>query len=403
MINNVIYVIILSAALDLVGPNIPKGVVLLADVMPSFLTKLLAPYFIHKIPYHIRILVFVLLSSGGMFLIALTPSTASGGSVSIKLTGVVLASLASGGGELSFLGLTHYYGPLSLAAWGSGTGGAGLVGAGLYVFLTTTIGFTVAHSLLASAFLPIIMLISFFLILPQGPLRMAKQKKEYRTIPNDDADGQEDGASGSLPSHSLIGPNFSDDSSDSARSPTFFQNLRRAKSLFFPYMLPLLLVYIAEYSINQGVAPTLLFPLPSTPFNEFRSFYPFYTFLYQIGVFVARSSTPFIRIRTLYLPSLLQVANLVILISHALYDWIPNVYLVFVIIFWEGLLGGAVYVNTFAEILEEVPEEDREFSLGATSVSDSGGICIAGFIGMALEVSLCNYQVSRGRPWCKEL
>jgi battenin len=86
-----------------------------------------------------------------------------------------------------------------------------------------------------------------------------------------------------------------------------------------------------------------------------------------------------------------------------MYDWIPNVYFVFMIIFWEGLLGGAVYVNTFAEILEEVPEEDREFSLGATSVSDSGGICVAGFIGMALEVSLCNWQVSRGRMFCKQL
>lgn len=320
--------------------------------------------------------------------------------MSLKLVGVVLASLSSGGGELSFLGLTHYYGHFSLAAWSSGTGGAGLVGAGLYVLLTTTIGFTVAHSLLASAFLPAIMLISFFLILPQEPLRLAKQKKEYRNIPNDDDEG-------AIPSGGLLSDSLSESSSGSDSStvdlPTLLQNLGRAKALFFPYMLPLLLVYIAEYSINQGVAPTLLFPLPSTPFKDLRSFYPFYNFLYQIGVFIARSSTPFIRIRTLYFPSLLQLINLVVLISHAMYNWIPNVHFIFLIIFWEGLLGGAVYVNTFAEILEEVPEEDREFSLGATSVSDSGGICIAGFIGMALEVSLCNWQVSQGRPWCKQL
>lgn len=48
-------------------------------------------------------------------------------------------------------------------------------------------------------------------------------------------------------------------------------------------MLPLLLVYIAEYSINQGVAPTLLFPLKETPFSEFRAFYPTYGALYQLG------------------------------------------------------------------------------------------------------------------------
>ena len=68
MINNVLYVIVLSAALDLVGPNVPKGVVLLADVIPSFGTKLIAPYFIHMVPYSTRIVIFVFLSGIGMLL-----------------------------------------------------------------------------------------------------------------------------------------------------------------------------------------------------------------------------------------------------------------------------------------------------------------------------------------------
>jgi len=101
-------------------------------------------------------------------------------------------------------------------------------------------------------------------------------------------------------------------------------------------MLPLLLVYIAEYTINQGVAPTLLFPLEESPFKEYRSFYPTYNAIYQTGVFIARSSTPFFRIHHLYTPSLLQCLNLVILTLHALFNFIPNVYLIFIIIFWEG-------------------------------------------------------------------
>ena len=106
-----LYVIILSAALDLVGPDIPKGVVLLADVIPSFLVKLCAPYFIHVVPYSVRILIFVGLSATGMLLIALTPGYTDGGTIATKMAGVILASLSSGGGELSFLGLIHYYGP----------------------------------------------------------------------------------------------------------------------------------------------------------------------------------------------------------------------------------------------------------------------------------------------------
>jgi battenin len=401
LINNVLYVIILSAALDLVGPEVPKGIVLLADVMPAFITKLTAPYFIHRIPYRVRIIIFVILSSGGMVLIALTPSDRA---VSIKLLGVIIGSLSSGGGELSFLGLTHYYGPFSLAAWGSGTGGAGLIGAGLYVLMTSWIGITVKHSLLASAFLPLIMLLSFFVILPQGPLKLAKQSKDYDALPVADIDDSDtvDDVPSSAVSSSLLGPEVGW-TRPSPHISTFTSNLRRAGSLFFPYMLPLLLVYIAEYTINQGVAPTLLFPLGNTPFAAYRDFYPTYALLYQVGVFIARSSTPFYRIHNLYLPSILQIVNLVLLILQSLYDWIPSVWLVFLVIFWEGLLGGAVYVNTFAEIMESVPEREREFSLGATSVSDSGGICVAGFVGMVLEAFLCNWQVQRGKNWCKQL
>jgi battenin len=401
LVNNVLYVIILSAALDLVGPEVPKGIVLLADVMPSFITKLIAPYFIHRIPYQVRIIIFVILSSGGMVLIALTPSDRA---VSIKLVGIVIGSLSSGGGELSFLGLTHYYGPFSLAAWSSGTGGAGLIGAGLYVLMTTWIGFTVKHSLLASAFLPLIMLLGFFVILPHDPLKFAKQSKDYDALPATDINESDmDDAPSTAVSSSLLGTEIELTQSSRLQTPTFASNLRRVRLLFFPYMIPLLLVYIAEYTINQGVAPTLLFPLESTPFAAYRDFYPTYALLYQVGVFIARSSTPFYRTHKLYLLSILQIVNLVLLILQSLLGWIPSVWLVFLIIFWEGLLGGAVYVNTFAEIMESVPEHDREFSLGATSVSDSGGICIAGFVGMVLEVFLCNWQVKRGKNWCKQL
>ncbi|KAI2625416.1 Batten's disease protein Cln3 [Hypomontagnella submonticulosa] len=405
LINNVLYVIILSAAQDLVGSEVPKGLVLLADVLPSFLTKLTAPYFIHKVPYWLRIIVFVAGSSIGMFMIALTPPDRS---VAVKMVGVVFASLSSGAGELSFLGLTHYYGHMSLAAWGSGTGGAGIIGAGLYVLFTDWIGLTVKNSLLASAFLPVIMLISFFLILPRGPLRQGKRAKEYDTVPNQDL-GEDDLENDSLNVNvatSLLSPGQTASSAtiyDTDALLKFKANIRRARSLFFPYMLPLLLVYIAEYTINQGVSPTLLFPLESTPFKEFRDFYPMYGFLYQLGVFISRSSIAFIRIRHLYLPSFLQVGNLVLLTLHAMFPFLPSVYVLFVIIFWEGLLGGAVYVNTFAEIMQNVPPAEREFSLGATSVSDSGGICIAGFISMAMEVRLCNWQVRQGIEWCKKI
>ena len=356
-----------------------------------------------------RVLVFIALSTCGMLLVALTPSDRS---VTVKLAGVVLASLSSGGGELSFLGLSHFYGPISLAGWGSGTGAAGLVGAGLYVMMTEWWRFSVRDSLLFSACLPAIMAVSFFVVLPRGPLKQGAQNKSYEAVPERDEEEDENGrgddevpagaASSALlaPGGSLTATAYASYHYDNI---TFEQNFRRVKALFIPYMGPMLLVYISEYIINQGVAPTLLFPVEESPFREFRGFYPFYSFLYQLGVFISRSSIAFIRIRHLYLPAILQFGNLVLLTLHAMLYFLPSVYIIFLIVFWEGLLGGAVYVNCFAEIMEKVPEEDREFSLGATSVSDSAGICVAGFVGILLEPRLCAWQVADGRDWCRRI
>lgn len=234
--------IILSSALDLVGPDVPKGVVLLADVIPSFVTKLCAPYFIHKIPYHLRIPIFVALSACGMVIIALTPQLQDAKSIGIKMFGVILASLSSGGGELSFLGLTHYYGHFALASWGSGTGGAGLIGAGAYAIFTTTLQISPRNSLLAFSFLPVIMLMSFFLILPKGPLQASSGKyAEYEAIDEDEIEDPvepEAENEGLLASsmHSASGRSFSSVNAKAVKSSSkgFKANLRHARGLFFP-------------------------------------------------------------------------------------------------------------------------------------------------------------------------
>lgn len=249
MINNVLYVIILSAALDLVGPDVPKGVVLLADVIPSFATKLVAPYFIHVVPYSIRILIFVVLSAAGMLLIAVSPPYTESGTISTKIAGIILASLSSGAGELSFLGLTHFYGPFSLASWGSGTGAAGLVGAGAYALATTSLGFSVKTMILASACLPAVMMVGFFVILPSGPLRYASPfAGEYQPITDRERMAGDHGF-GEVDRDAVHGENdrllsssvHSSDSDKSVHSghgalgwQNFKTNLRRARGLFFP-------------------------------------------------------------------------------------------------------------------------------------------------------------------------
>lgn len=206
--------------------------------------KLCAPYFIHAIPYSVRVLLFSAFSAVGMLLIALTPSYTDGGTITTKMAGVVLASMSSGGGELSFISLTHFYGSFSLASWGSGTGGAGLIGAGAYALATTTLGLSSKTTIFASAFLPVIMLISFFLILPRKPMSRpaatASNNSEASLTGGDESDegldpheAQEEEGLLSQSSNITDSKPFTMSRSQSWTA-TFLQNLRRSRSLFFP-------------------------------------------------------------------------------------------------------------------------------------------------------------------------
>ncbi|KAF2668650.1 batten's disease protein Cln3 [Microthyrium microscopicum] len=423
LINNVLYVIILSAALDLVGPSIPKSLVLLADVLPSLITKLVAPYLLHLIPYNVRIFGLVVApASCGMLLIALSPGGTAAvpdtrtSTIAMKLFGVMLASFASGAGELTFLGLMHYYGRWSLAAWGSGTGAAGLVGASAYVVTTTWIGLSVRTSLLTFATLPLLLIIFWVFVLPKEALNtktisgfstIAPQERETASEHYHREDDDLDDSITDLNSSSaaLIATEAQSlyHTTTQTTHPSFTQNLARVRRLIIPYMAPLFLVYLSEYLINQAVSPTLLFPLPSTPFKSYREFYPVYAAIYQTGVFLSRTSIAFFHIRHLYVPSFLQFGNLALLSAHAMFDFLPSVWVVWMVIFWEGLLGGLVYVSTFAAITEGVRLEDREFSLSAASVSDSAGITVAGLLGLGFESALCRYQVAHGRDYCRKL
>lgn len=74
---------------------------------------------------------------------------------------------------------------------------------------------------------------------------------------------------------------------------------------------------------------------------------------------------------------MLQCVNAVVLLISVYYRFWPNVWVVFVIVLYEGLLGGAVYVNTFYLIRVETVEREREFAMAAASVGDSIGIALS--------------------------
>ncbi|GEQ69779.1 hypothetical protein JCM33374_g3453 [Metschnikowia sp. JCM 33374] len=312
-----------------------------------------------------------------------------------------MASISSGLGEVSFLQLTHFYDEKnSIGGFSMGTGGAGIMGSFCFLIMTNVLGMSSWFALTAFAMVPIAFPIIFFLVLPT-PIHGARYdslSQDIRLRSSADMEPQDETQILALSVRSL-----------EANWNRFWQHFDSTTRLIIPlvrpYMVPLCSVYIAEYVINQGISPTLLFPLNDLPqwlFKSYRDIYVVYGFVYQFGVFFSRSSVTFgFRFKRLYVLSLLQILNVVITIYQSLYDVPFNSILpVMILIFYEGLLGGLSYVNTFMSVSQNVNSDTREFSMACVGISDSFGIMVAGFLNVWLEKSLCAKQVSRGRDWC---
>lgn len=169
-----------------------------------------------------------------------------------------------------------------------------------------------------------------------------------------------------------------------------------AKMKFLPrlrnYFLPLLLVYFAEYFINQGLFELIYFK--DISFLDKDAQYRWFQVFYQIGVMISRSTIEIFRIKNIWIMSILQLINVFIFLGHVtkLYN-IPSFYLVLGLIIYEGLLGGFTYVNAFFRIRKEIEPSKLEFAISTATLGDSLGIVAAGFISLPVHNELCKlYQ-----------
>ncbi|WVR08926.1 hypothetical protein IAU60_005985 [Kwoniella sp. DSM 27419] len=447
LLNNVLYVIILSAALDLVGPSTPKGVVALFNILPALLTKVFWPLLSNgQIRYTRRVGLCTIISWLGIVTIAFSKT------LTPRLLGISMASLSSGLGELTFLQFTttlptRSASKTALGAWSSGTGFAGIAGAGIWWLLR---GLGVRGGLGLSSFLPLFFPLTYtFLLPPHSALGSIDESGTYQRLPTNAAPPA---ILVTHPSQDTV-PQVEDYNADRDEEdfkPTRYgstsitrlstaEKLTLLRPLVLRYMVPLAAVYVEEYVINSGVAPTLVFPLPTRGlwhrlFKSIRDYYPFWSLTYQTFVFLSRSSlslsVPPLPLRYLPVPSMIQFMVLTLLYlqsKHFVFSSAaftpPNdppsegvdrtITIVFLLICLEGLCGGLAYVNTFYHVAREGEEDasgadekagmEREFRMGAVGAADSTGILFASLISMPLEVALCNSQVEQGRTMCRDL
>ncbi|KAF9647783.1 batten's disease protein Cln3 [Thelephora ganbajun] len=420
LINNVLYVIILSAALDLVPASTPKGLIAFCNIVPSFIVKVVWPYLLKgTIRYHQRVIGCCVISVLGMIVVALS------GGVGMRLLGISIASFSTGLGGLTFLQLTTAYAPITagrnIGYFASGTGAAGLVGASLWWELRN---FGTRTAIGLSSVLPLMIPFAYFFLLPQPPSvsnqdeeddgveLIAASSTEYIPLPTDEDEG---GATGYRHSR-IIALSASD-------------KWRMVKPMIPKYMLPLFCVYLFEYTINQGICPTLLYPVPSSEehpviilmIKSIRDYYPLWQLVYQVTVFLSRSSIslgcPPLPAKLLPVPAIIQLVILLALTYESAIGIFgessegTSFLLVFLLVSIEGICGGLAYVNAFYWINQEKPsssdpeiaKQEKEFKIGSIGFPDSSGIILAVLVSMPLELGLCAAQVKRGKELCRSL
>lgn len=377
--NNFAYVIMLSAAHDilreergeqnkthtvnttsnstiLVCNRIGTGAILLADILPAFLIKLSAPLYIQRLSYNLKITIIIVTTSISFILVA-TADT-----IWLSILGVCYASFSSGFGEVTFLSLTSFFHKNVVSTWSSGTGGAGVFGALSYAGLTQ-IGITPRNAVLMMLIIPVIFAFSYFILLKKPPVLQS------------------------------IGATLTQHTQFTSNPPRLIlspkEKLLRIVKLL-KYMVPLFLVYVAEYYINQALFELLYFNgFWLTPFDQYR----WLQVDYQIGVFIARSSVNLYHIKKLWIPAFLQFGVLALLQCQVLYHFLPSFWVVLGIVIFEGLQGGLAYVNTFYRLSSEIASEYLEFSMGVTSIADSSGTVIAGLLSIPAHNKLCDMHI----------
>ncbi|KAF4530893.1 hypothetical protein B566_EDAN016411 [Ephemera danica] len=356
--------------------NISTGAILLADILPSLFVKLIAPFlpfwvqkkdveearlqvWLGEESGDVRIATCVIFACAGFILVGASETAW------LAIVGVIATSFASGLGEVTFLPYSSVFHSNVVSTWASGTGGAGVLGSFSYAGLTT-LGVSPAASMYIMLVVPVLMAVTFWGIL-KHPLPVLKN---------------------------LFGsprPLGVQRGSIQSESPTIVEDKTLMTKLIYilpllKYMIPLGLVYFFEYFINQGLFELIYF---NGIWLDHAEQYRWLQVDYQIGVFISRSSVNLIKIKPLWLLAVLQGLNVILFTTEVIIYFVPVFWIILIAVLWEGLLGGAAYVNTFYQITKTIPEDRLEFSLGITTLSDAVGIALAGFLSIPAHNFIC--------------
>ena len=185
-----------------------------------------------------------------------------------------------------------------------------------------------------------------------------------------------------------------DHKQDSPSPPllTRAEKLQAIKQIL-PTILCVVISWMSEFLVTQGVVTTYAFP--NSPFPP-RDHYQYYITLFLLGEFIGRSYLAFVSlikpeflpkvmVRKLWLLTIIEVSILVLCLFAAWYRFLPDITSLLFITFSAGLIIGIMYANVLQVFTESYEFPLREFVLGFVAVATGTGILTAGLLGLVVE------------------
>ena len=335
------------------------GIIIITGVIPDFLVRLICPWFIQAISYHVRFAFTVILCTAAVLVVGLAPS------LTWTLIGIVMGSITTSVVEITCLSLVSHFKSSAIPAYVSGTAASGIISSLLYAGATTG-GLAPKSAMFILMIVPIGISITFWAVLelPQA-IRISSS-----SIINFDK-----GA-------------WRSSIQDSSSHLTFKGKLKLLIPLL-KHMIPLFIVYLAYFSINQALFELLYYNLSwLTQARQYRWF----QFVVCCGELIGKSSVALFHMKKIWIPAAIEVFIFLALLLEVIYTYIPTIWLTLIIILLEGMFLGIVYANAIYNVSQEVNKEYVEFSMGLLTAGGTSGTIIASGIALPIHKQLCLFK-----------
>ena len=313
--------------------------------------------FFIKFKHTSRIIVNTIILMTAYIIIAITSRYET---ITAFVFALIASSLMGAGscfGESTVLGYLKGFPPEIVVGWSSGTGFAGVFGAGISILLKLELN--TFYLCLGCLPLCLLYLGMFFLIVYRKSKLLSNPTDEAKPLMNN------------IANEAIQNDNLK------------WVNIKVVLPKIYFFCINLASVYFLEYSIMTayGDHTTKVLKKVDNHYNSFlvENAYMFICLSYQIGVVISRSSLKIIKIKKIQIISLLQYINWCLWSLEAFNIIVTNYYILFVHMAFVGLMGGSSYVNVMYLILnsDDLEKNQKELALNMTTFFDDIGITLS--------------------------